>query len=220
MGRHSQIDQQVPDHVVVAESLPGVKPRAERIEHAARGDQRQQRRRRLPHEKRHEKYDRPPHDQIDRQAEGGNRLARKRLVEDAEQHPRPLQDRDEDALPPSDHRQRDRRIASGDGDVDENMVEDMEHGLVFRGRIHRMVERRSEKHQEDRDHENAHRHRRQNAVGVVRVGPHGRKGKRHERQQRHHAVRDRIGDLLPHGRDISILFLRHNRVYWSDVPNL
>jgi hypothetical protein len=33
-------------------------------------------------------------------------------------------------------------------------------------------------------------------------------------------VRDRIGDLLPHGRDISILFLRHNRVYWSDVPNL
>ena len=104
MGRHGQIDQQVPYHVVVAESLPGVEPRAERIKHAARGNQRQQRRRRLPHEKRHEKYDRPPHDQIDRQAEGGNRLARKRLVEDAEQHHRPLQDGDEYPLPAADDR--------------------------------------------------------------------------------------------------------------------
>lgn len=220
MGRHGQIDQQMPDHVVVAESLPGVEPRAERIEHAARGDQHQQRRRCLPDEKRHEENDRPPHDQIDRQAEGGNRLARKRFVEDAEQHHRPLQDCDEDALPASDHRQRDRRVAPCDGDVDEDMVENMEHGLVFRGRIHRMVERRSEKHQEDRNHENTHRHRRQNAVGVMRVSPYGRKRKRHEGQQRHHAVRDGIGDLLPYGRDINILFLRHNRVYWSDVPNL
>ena len=83
-----------------------------------------------------------------------------------------------------------------------------------------MVERRGKEHQEDRDHENAHRNRCRNRVGVMHVGPHGGKRERHEGHERHHPVRNRIGDLLAHGRNINILFICHNAVYWSDVPNL
>ena len=178
MGRHGQIDQQVPDHVVVAESLPGIKPRAERIEHAAQRDQRHERRRSVADEQRQEEDDRPAHDQVDGQTDGRYRLSGERLVEHPENHHRPLQDGDEHPLPAADDRQRDGRIAARDGDVDENMVEDVENLLVLRLRVHRVIERRGEEHQEDRNDENRHRDRGQNPAGVMRIGPHGgeRKG--------------------------------------------
>ena len=78
----------------------------------------------------------------------------------------------------ADDHQRDGRVAARDGDVDEDMVEDVENVLVLRLRIHRVVERRGEEHQEDRNDENRDRDRGQNPAGVMRIGPHGgeRKG--------------------------------------------
>ena len=84
----------------------------------------------MTHEKRHEEDDRPPHHQVDRQADRRNRTAGERLVDDAEEHHRPLQHRNEGTLPAPDDRQCDRGVGSGDGDVDEDVVEDVEHLLV------------------------------------------------------------------------------------------
>ena len=116
--------------------------------------------------------------------------------------------------------QRDGRVAARDGDVDEDMVEDVENVLVLRLRIHRVVERRGEEHQKNRDHENRHRGRRQNPVGIMHIGPHGGKRKRRERQKRHHAVGYGIGDLLADGRHVNLLFLCHSRTYRFNVTNL
>ena len=150
----------------------------------------------MTHEGREEKDDRPSHHEVDRKAQGRNRAFRQRFVEDAEEHHRPLQRGDEDALPAADHHESDRRIGAGDGDEYANVVEDMEHGLVLRRRRHRMVERRCEQHQKNRDHEDAHRDGRHDRLGIADVGPNRRERQRRQRDERHDAVRQRIGDLL------------------------
>ena len=171
-------------------------------------------------EEREEEDDRPPHDQVDRKADGRDRTPRERLVEDAEKHHRPLHDGNHDALPAPDDREGDGGVAAGNGHVDEDVVEDVEHLLVARLRIHRMVERRGEKHQEDRDDEHRDRNGRQHGLGIVCIDPHGGKRQGCERRTGHHAVRKGVGDLLAQRGDVREFFPAHGQSYGFDVPNL
>ena len=170
----------------------------------------QQLRRCVAQEERQEEENRPPHDQIDGQAHGRERTPRERLVEYPEEHHRPLQHGDEHALPPADDREGNRGVAAGDGHVDEDVVQDVEDRLVLRGGIHRVVERRGEEHEEERDDEDAHRNAGQHRLRVVQIGPHRREGEGAERQKRHHAVGDGIGNLLTQrGKINSIVDAQH-----------
>ena len=210
----------MPHHVVIAEALAGVEPCAERVEQAAQRNERHEGRRSVADEQREEEDDRPAHDQVDSQTDGGYRFAGQGFVENPENHHRPLQDGDEHPLPAADDRQRDGCVAARDGDVDENVVEDVENLLVLRLRVHRMVERRGEEHQEDRNDENRDRDRGQNPSGIMHIGPHGGERKGQQRQKRHHAVRHGIADFLADRRHVNCLFLVHSTTVQFYMPNL
>ena len=100
------------------------------------------------------------------------------------------------------------------------MVEHVEHLLVTRGGTHRVVKRRDEKHQENRDHEDRNREGRPHPLRIVRVGPYGGERKGREHRERHDAVRQYVGDLLACGGDVNRFFLLHGTTDWFCVPNL
>ena len=203
MGRDREVDHQVPHHVVVAESLHGIDPGSQRVTHAARGDQHDQGRGGMAQKERKEEQDRPPHDQINRQAQRGPFAARQRLAEYAQEHRHPLQRRHQHPLPPSEHHERHGGIASGDGHVDADVVQHAEYAFVPRLRLHRMVERGGEEHQEHGNHEEAHGRRRGHAVRRrMPVGPHRGEGQRRQCGEGHDTVCHGIGALLAGGRNI------------------
>ena len=82
------------------------------------------------------------------------------------------------------------------------MVEDVEYLLVARVVHHRVVERRDQKHQEDRDAEDAYTKAGQHITTEL-VTPHRRKGQSKEHQYAHHAVRYGVAHLLTKCRDIN-----------------
>ena len=132
MRQQRQVDKQMPDQVVVAESLLRINDRSGRIEDPAQQDQQQQRQRSVPNQPGQEKDRRPAHHQINRQAQRRDGTPGQRLIQNTQQNGRPLQNGDEDTLPAADHEQRYGGIGSGDGDEDEDMVELVENGLVLR----------------------------------------------------------------------------------------
>lgn len=82
------------------------------------------------------------------------------------------------------------------------MVEDVEYLLVARVVHHRMIERRYEEHQEDRDTEDAYAKACQHIATMLKA-PHRRKGQSKEHQYAHHAVRYGVAHLLTKCRDIN-----------------
>ena len=125
--------------MVVTKSLLGIEYGAYRVEQTTQCNQCDKLPRGVAQKEREEEYHCPAHHQIYRQAHGGYRAAAQRLIEDSENHHHPLQDKYQPSLPATNHRQRNRRIATRNGEVDEDMVEDMEDIFVARVVQHRVV---------------------------------------------------------------------------------
>ena len=202
MCRGGKINEQMPHKMVMLERLLGIEYRPDGVEHSAQSNERDKLPRCVAHEEREEEDHGPPHHQIYRQADGGNRAAAERLVEDAEDDHRPLQDEYQPPLPTAYHRERYGGVAARDGDVDEDVVEDVEYLLVARVVQHRVVQSRDEEHQEQTHakHTHAKAHQRRAALHEAIYGC---KGNGQQHQDAHHAVRDGVADLLAECGDIN-----------------
>ena len=197
-----EVDQQVPHQVVVAEGLHRIKNCANGVEHTSQGDERDKLPRSMLDEQWQEEYHSPTHYHIYSKADGRNRASAQRLVEDAEDHHHPLQDKYQPTLPTSDHRKRHRRVATRNGEVDEDVVEDVEDILVTCVVQHRVVERRDQKHQKYADAEDRNAHRAQHVAVAVCEAPHRRKGQCKQHDDAHHSVRNGVSNLLAKRWDI------------------
>lgn len=198
-----QIDQQMPHQVVVTKGLLGIEYGAYGVEYSAQRNERDELPRGVTHEEREEEDDGPPHHQIDRQADGGYRASAERLVEYAEDHHHPLQDEDQPPLPATYHRQCHGGVAARDGDVDEDMVEDVEYLLVARVVQHRVVERRDEKHHKQTNAKEAHAKAHQ-CRAALHEAIYGRKGCCEQHQDAHHTVGDGVAHLFAKCRDVDL----------------
>ena len=203
MCRGGQINQQMPHQMMVLKRLLGIEYRPDGVEHATQRDERDELPRGVAHEEREEEDHGPSHHQIYGQADGGNRATAERLVEDAEDHHHPLQDEYQPPLPTAYHRERYGGVAARDGDVDEDVVEDVEYLLVARVVQHRVVKRRDEEHQEQTNAKDAHAKTHQ-CRAALHEAIHSRKGNGQQHQDAHHAVRDGVADLLAECRDINL----------------
>ena len=162
--------------MVVAKSLLGIEHGAYRIEQTAQRNQCDKLPRGVAQKEWEEEYNGPAHHQIYRQANSWYRAAAQRLIEDSKNHHHPLQDKYQPPLPATDYRQRYGRIATRNGEVDEDMVEDMEDIFVARVVQHRMVERRDKEHHKNAHAEDTNAKGHQQIAVAMRVAPHRRKG--------------------------------------------
>ena len=190
-----KVYQQMPHQMVMTKSLLGVEYRANGVEHTAKGYVSDKLPRGVTQKQREEEYNGPAHHEIYRKADGRYGASAERLIEDAEDNHRPLQDEDEPALPATDDGERYGGGAARDGYIYKYVVEDMEYLLVACVVHHRVVERRDEEHQKDRYAEDAHTYAGEYAAAMQKT-PHRRKGQSKEHQDTHHAVRDGVAYLL------------------------
>lgn len=194
--------------MVVTESLFGIENSTYRIKHSAQRNQRDKLPRGITQKEREEEYHSPTHHQIYRQTDGRDRAATQGLIEDAEDHHHPLQDYDQPPLPTSDYGQGYGRIATRYGEVDEDMVEDVEYLFVASVVQHRVVESRNQEHHEDADAEYRYAHHAQYIAPAVGVAPYRCKGHSEQHQDAHYAVGDAVTHLLTECGDINFC---HNK---------
>ena len=194
--------------MVMLERLLRIEYRPDGVEHATQRDERDELPRGVAHEEREEEDHGPSHHQIYCQADGGNRATAERLVEDAEDHHYPLQDEYQPPLPTAYHRERYGGVATRDGDVDEDMVEDVEYLFVASVVQHRVVESRNQEHHEDADAEYRYSHHAQYIAPAVGVAPYRCKGHSQQHQDAHYAVGDAVTHLLTECGDINFC---HNK---------
>ena len=203
--------------MVMTKSLLGVEDRANGVEHSAQGYVGDKLPRGVTQKQREEEDNGPAHDKIYRKADGRYRAAAERLIKDAEDDHRPLQDEYEPTLPATDYGERYGGIATRDGYIYEYMVEDMKYLLVARVVQHRVVECRDEEHQKDRDAEDADARARQHVATTMLKTPHRSKGQCKEHQDTHNAVRDGVAHLLAKCGNVNLC---HRFCIKSIIPKL
>src|SRR5699024_1528763 len=141
----------MPNHMKVISFLLGIKPCTDSITDSAEQDETDENPARFPDDQRCEYDCHPPHHKIKYHADFGTDFWTQHFIQDAEDSCNPLNEQCRHAPKAADDRNGDRSIGACDGDIYETVIKQSHNVLMFCIMRHRMIQSRSQKHQENTD---------------------------------------------------------------------